>query len=359
VTNIASVDHYVPTLSGSPTLEGTPITLFLRERIGEAALRAGRRSVGSQVVLFVHGGSFPGVPDFDLPYEDYSWLAYLAGEGFDAFAVDLTGYGRSSRPHMDDVRNVAADQKPLIGVEPGPAPFPKRLTSIASDWADIDAAVDFIRMQMNAERVHLVGWSGGGPRIGGYAAQFPEKVGRVVLVAPAYLPVDAVNTDPAGEPVQIATRETVFARLEAGTTDPALYDPAARETFWRCNMEMDPVGAAWGPGVVRAPRLICGYRWPKALVPRFAAPAMLIAGERDLEVKAESVHRLFKDIGSQRKVLIDVEDGTHFMTHERPRARLFEASLEWLSRGTYRGTARSAFRLGRDQTVTEVGLDQI
>jgi pimeloyl-ACP methyl ester carboxylesterase len=355
--NIASVDHYISTLSGSPTLEGMPITLFLRERISDSALRTGRRSVGSKVALFVHGGSFPGVPDFDLPYKDFSWLAYLAAAGFDAFAVDLTGYGKSSRPYMDDARNTGPEQRRLVGVGPGPAPFPQRLTSLASDWADIDAAVDFIRTQTGAERVHLVGWSGGGPRIGGYAAQHPEKVGRVLLVAPAYFPTDAVNTDPAGEPMQIATREMVFSRFEAGTADADQYDPLAREAFWQSNMEMDPVGATWGPGVVRAPTLICRYRWPQHLVPRFVAPTMLIAGELDAEVKAASVRQLFKDIGSERKVLIDVEGGTHFLPHERRRDLLFEASLEWLSTGTYRGATQSAFHIARDRTITEVGME--
>ena len=29
------------------------------------------------------------------PYQDYSWMAYLAHAGFDVFSMDMTGYGRS------------------------------------------------------------------------------------------------------------------------------------------------------------------------------------------------------------------------------------------------------------------------
>ena len=33
---------------------------------------------------------------FDVPYQDYSWMAYLAEAGFDVFAMDITGIGRSA-----------------------------------------------------------------------------------------------------------------------------------------------------------------------------------------------------------------------------------------------------------------------
>jgi pimeloyl-ACP methyl ester carboxylesterase len=47
------------------------------------------------VVLFVHGAGTPAEVSFDVPYKDYSWMAYLAQAGYDVFSVDMTGYGRS------------------------------------------------------------------------------------------------------------------------------------------------------------------------------------------------------------------------------------------------------------------------
>ena len=58
------------------------------------------------------------------------------------------------------------------------------MTTIASDWADVGAAVDYIRALRGVERVSLVAWSLGGPRSGGYAAKNPQKVHRLVLLAP-------------------------------------------------------------------------------------------------------------------------------------------------------------------------------
>lgn len=75
----------------------------------------GRKSRANQnskrIVLFVHGGTVPAVPDFDLDYKDYNWMAYLARAGFNTYAMDQTGYGGSPKPMMDDPCNVDPDGK--------------------------------------------------------------------------------------------------------------------------------------------------------------------------------------------------------------------------------------------------------
>ncbi len=50
----------------------------------------------------VHGGYWPGTMAFDFGHKDYSWMAALARAGLDVFAMDMTGYGFSSRPLMDE-----------------------------------------------------------------------------------------------------------------------------------------------------------------------------------------------------------------------------------------------------------------
>ena len=60
------------------------------------------------VVLFIQGRSAAAVPAFDLAYADYSWMVNLADAGFDVFAMDLQGYGSSSKPAaMDDPCNTS------------------------------------------------------------------------------------------------------------------------------------------------------------------------------------------------------------------------------------------------------------
>ena len=113
-------------------------------------------------------------------------MGYLARAGFDVFSMDMTGYGRSTRPAaMNDPCNLSREQQasflpPLVPSTCSPS-YPHQLTTIASDWNDINEVVDHVRALRHVDRVGLVAWSLGGPRAGGYAAQHPEKVSRLVL----------------------------------------------------------------------------------------------------------------------------------------------------------------------------------
>src|SRR5215472_7702852 len=108
---LLTIDHYVKTTSTAPAMSGQPAQIFVRERVqAGTALRAG--SLGDRVVLFVHGAGTPSEVSFDVPYQDYSWMAFLANAGFDVFGMDMTGYCRSSRPaSMNDPCNLAKDRQ--------------------------------------------------------------------------------------------------------------------------------------------------------------------------------------------------------------------------------------------------------
>jgi pimeloyl-ACP methyl ester carboxylesterase len=106
-------EHYVTHTSTVPSLASQPVKLYLRERVlrdpGPELPGIGR------VVLFVHGATYPSAYGFDLPFKDYSWMAYLAQQGFDAYAMDMTGYGRSTRPeHMNDPCNATQQQQEIF-----------------------------------------------------------------------------------------------------------------------------------------------------------------------------------------------------------------------------------------------------
>src|SRR5207253_3579169 len=88
------VDHYVRVRSAVPAIAGETTQIYVREVVrAGTALREG--ALENRVALFVHGAGTPGEVAFDVGYEDYSWMAYLARAGFDVFAMDMTGYGRS------------------------------------------------------------------------------------------------------------------------------------------------------------------------------------------------------------------------------------------------------------------------
>src|ERR1700704_2345598 len=94
---LLSIDHYVRIQSTVPAISGQPAQIYVRERAKAATVARGAGN-GDRVVLFVHGAGTPAEVAFDVPYQDYSWMAYLARSGFDVFSMDRTSYGRSTPP---------------------------------------------------------------------------------------------------------------------------------------------------------------------------------------------------------------------------------------------------------------------
>jgi pimeloyl-ACP methyl ester carboxylesterase len=195
------VDHFVPVHSTVPAISGQTTEIYVREvvKAGEALREAAQ---SGRVVLFIHGAGTPAEVAFDVPYQDYSWMAFLARAGFDVFSMDTTGYGRSTRPAaMNDPCNLSAAQQKLFvpGLLSAPcAPaYGQQMTTIASDWNDIGAVVDHVLALRHVEALNLIAWSLGGPRAGGYAAQHPEKVKRLVLLS-ASLQSRGVRRAPGG-----------------------------------------------------------------------------------------------------------------------------------------------------------------
>src|ERR1700678_1877223 len=109
--SLLSVDHYVRVKSTVPAISGQTTQIYVREvALAGPVLREG--PAGDRVVLFVHGAGTPAEVAFDAPYQDYSWMGFLARAGYDVFSMDMTGYGRSTRPAaMNDPCNLSHEQQ--------------------------------------------------------------------------------------------------------------------------------------------------------------------------------------------------------------------------------------------------------
>ncbi|HEY8520162.1 MAG TPA: alpha/beta fold hydrolase [Gammaproteobacteria bacterium] len=350
--DLLGIDHYVRHASTVPAIAGETVQLYVRERV-RAGVLARSPSFEGRVVLFVHGAGTPAEVAFDVPHPGYSWMAYLAAAGYDVFSMDMTGYGRSTRPApMNDPCNVGAEAQAALMPAPLAATceqsYPGQLTTVASDWDDIDAVVEHLRTLRRVERVSLIGWSLGGPRAGGYAARHPDKVAKLVLLAPAYtrdMPAAAPALPAPGPAMSVQSYADFTANWDRQVGCEDQYDPAVRERVWAEMLASDPVGAAWGPGVRRAPSTTV-WGWNRDVVARTQAPMLLVAPVHDKQIAPERVRQLYDDLGVRQKVLLDLGCSSHAAMWERNRELLFRASLEWLRDGTVEGMEQGIVRLG-------------
>ena len=350
---LLTIDHFVRVSSAVPVMAGQPAQLYVRERVKAGTALRGA-TLSDRVVLFVHGAGTPAEVAFDVPYQDYSWMAYLARAGFDVFSMDTTGYGRSTRPAvMNDPCNLTSAQQstfiPRLLAAPCAPSYPHQLTTIASDWDDVGAAIDYVRALRRVDRISLAAWSLGGPRSAGYAAKHSEKIQRLVLLAPAYsrtasagppakLPVEGV-------PMNTQSHDEFTANWDRQVGCADQYDSAASDAVWSKMLESDPVGATWGSGVRRAPQTTT-WGWNAATVAQTQIPTLMITGVHDKQVAPERVRELYMDLGSRQKVLIDLACSSHNAMWEKNHTLLFRASLEWLTQGSINGAKDGTVRLG-------------
>jgi len=354
---LLSIDHYVRVKSTAPAMNGQFAQIYVRERVVARNLQ--RRPSG--VVLFVHGAGTPAEVAFDVPYGDYSWMAYLANAGFDVFSMDMEGYGRSTRPTvMNDPCNLARAQQALFVPEILAAPcassFRGSATTIASDWNDIGAVVDYVRSLRHVDKLNLAGWSQGGPRAGGFTAQHPELVQRLVLLAPAYQRAGPA-TQPAPRPDAVTFNTQSQKEFDAnwdrqvGCADQ--YDKDVSRAIWADMAASDSVGSTWGAGVRRAPT-VPGWGFNKDVVSRNRTPTLMVSGAHDKQVNPANVRAYYEDLASPEKVFVDLACSSHNAMWEKNHLLLFQASLEWFQQGTVNGAKTGMLKLGYDKDSKNV-----
>ena len=331
-------EHFVPVVSLVPSMTGSVSNIYVRERVRTDVLANDRslNELEGQVVLFIHGAGTPAEVAFDVPVPGYSWMAYLSERGMDVFSMDMTGYGRSTRPLvMNDRCNLSEEQQEALFGDACLPSYAFATTSMASDWHDIDGVVNYLR---GVEKVHLVGWSQGGPRSGGYAALHPDKVGNLVMLAPAYRrnnPSLEAEADFSGASLTKQDRDDFVNNWnrQVGCNDQ--YDPAVSDVVWSEMLASDPVGATWGSGVRRAPRAIT-FGWGSDVVANITAPLLMVAGTQDAQVVPQLVQNLYADYGGQ-KFYLEMACSSHNAMWERDAQQLYEASYQWLNTATYNG----------------------
>lgn len=347
---VVTTDHFVPHQSTLQPIRGQRVGLFVRQK-APANLMQGGVDMEGRVVLFVHGATVPSVPDFDLDHKDYNWMAFLAKAGFNTYTMDLSGYGGSPRPTMDDPCNVNPKQQNLINGKPlranCAANHPQEFNTIRDDWAEMDAVVDHLRKVNKVARIHIIGWSAGGPRVGGYVAQNPAKINRVMLYAPSPVIKGPIPEKPAaGFPVQLQTRDDMERlRWDPDVRCPGQVEPGVRDAVWKSIMQWDRIGESWGKDGAMRGRVATDFGWTQELSQKVTSPTLVVVGEFDRLAERRTV---YEQIASKEKVFLDVACASHFLVWEKQHKVLHESSLEWLRDGQVKGVKNGEFRVDYD-----------
>ena len=270
------------------------------------------------IVLFVHGATYPAESAFDLKLEGLSWMDYIAARGNDVYMVDVRGYGKSSRPA--EMNQPAQANKPIVNTD-----------TAARDYG---AAVDFIRARRGVDKINVLGWSWGTAITALYTSRNNAKVNRLVLYAPIWLRQSKSLTDSGGAlgAYRVVTVDAARKRKETGLKPGQNPMPDAWFEAWaEATFASDPVGAKGNPRFVRAPNGVVqdGRDYWSAGRPMFdpadiRVPTMLILAEWDADTPLYMAQTLFPlMVNAAPKRLVVIGQGTHSVINEKNRMQLF------------------------------------
>ena len=96
----------------------------------------------------------------------------------------------------------------------------------------------------------------------------------------------------------------------------------------------------------RAPQTTT-WGWDTATVKKQTTPTLIVQGIHDKQVVPERAQELHADLGASEKVLIDLGCASHnAMWEQAAHSLLFNASLEWLEKGTVNGAKTGVLKMG-------------
>ena len=248
-------------------------------------------------VLLIHGVTYSS-HEFDIDYEDYSLVRFLAREGYAVWRLDIAGFGQSEE------------------VEDGFLPD--------SDYAaeDIHAAVDKICEVSGQDKIDLLGWSWGTVTASRFVANHPEHINRLVLYAPILSGLGEVDVT---EPFHHNTWEHAaddFQKNEDGTFDDSIADPVVIEMLcsssWHYDKESSPNGGRRDICVDQAKTLID--------LKKITVPTLVICGDKDPYLDYERINTALDDLpdGSALEV---IEGASHVAYLEKPYYHDFQDRL--------------------------------
>ena len=312
------------------------ISLRLRQR---SMAQEAKAQVRTTPLLMVHGATVPSLL-WDHPNEHWSWMNRFARDGFDVYALDVRGYGGSTRPvelDSDEPHNLAPYAR-AVDVQ-----------------QDIEDALTFIAKRHGVEQVDLLGGSWGSITCGLFASTARAKlVRRLVLYAPIYDeghtktswwhgavdPNDQTKVNPKLGAYRWVTRESLLSRWddEIPFEDKTRWRPTeVFDALFQACLQEDPASQTRQPRAFRAPNgtlvdLFGAYTGRPVFNARdIRVPTLLIRGDHDDTSSRIGTLKLFDEISSPEKVYVEVGNGAHFVILENQAPKVHAAVAGFLT----------------------------
>jgi pimeloyl-ACP methyl ester carboxylesterase len=251
-------------------------------------------------------------------------MRYFARAGWNTFTLDLEGYALSTRPMVTDA----------------PSAFPESKAPVHSEVAinDVERVVEFISNLRGVSQVYLLGNSLGASRTAPiYTIRHPEKVIKLVLMAPAYKSLGWVerfrkNADALDTKGKVRySRPTLQGAYRYGNKEEFLI-PGAFEAFRDAALASDPKSGELG-GRRRSPagRVVDLLRAnPQYDASKITVPTLVIRGADDTFSTQKDSQLLTEELGSEVKQYVEIPHAGHGMQRTKSNVQFFKAVKDFL-----------------------------
>jgi len=240
----------------------------------------------TESILLVHGRTWSALPDFDLQVEgeELSLMDGLVEAGYGVFAIDMRGYGSTSR---DSTEWLTPDRA-------------ARDLASALKWIDEKNEWKY--------KPHLFGWSMGSTNAQLIAQRQPELISSLILFGYWYdndleIPQDTTE----------AVLQKIVNTAEAAASDFIVSGSISQEAvdaYVRVSLEADPIKVDWKNL----------YEYNELDPSKIIVPTLILQGEFDPIGPTEIQAKLFTQLGTGHKQWVTVPGGDHAAFMETPRA---------------------------------------
>ncbi|MES2614330.1 MAG: alpha/beta hydrolase [Bdellovibrionota bacterium] len=251
-------------------------------------------------ILLVHGLTFSS-HQFDVNYQDYSLARFLTKSGARVWLLDITGYGRSTKPKDGFIVN----------------------GKYASE--DVLAAINFIRQKEKVDKINVLGWSFGTISCSLAAAKHPNWINSLILYAPIHHGLGLPPPQTDYQKFSPLSTEDDFQKLPGkNTINPAITDTNLFNLYRKQCQMYDGAGSPNGCRKDLFQSKSVELFKPSLLL----IPTLVIAGDQDSYVNWEKdIPPIMKLLPNPKSKAVEIRGGSHVVMLEKPYHNQFQLEV--------------------------------